>query len=64
VVPPRRGAPIIDHHDHIFLGKGRCVASAWVFLEFPTLSEGPQGHEIFIMSQSLSLCLMGYTSFG
>jgi hypothetical protein len=44
-MPPWRGS-IKDCHDHIFPREGHHVASARVFLEFPTMGEGLRDHEV------------------
>jgi hypothetical protein len=45
VMPPRRGAPIIDHHDRIFPREGHHITFAWVIFGFHVLGEGPRDHE-------------------
>jgi hypothetical protein len=56
---PGEGVPIIDRHDRIFPKEGCHVTSAQVFLEFPTLGEGPLGHEILHHVAVIELMLDG-----
>jgi hypothetical protein len=59
MAPPKRGTPIIDHHDRIFPREGCCVTFALVFLVLLALGKGPCGHEILHHAVVLKLVLNG-----
>jgi hypothetical protein len=62
-MPPWQGASIINHLDYILPREGHRVAHAMVHVEFRTQVGDPEIMKLFIMSQSLSLCLIGYAWF-
>jgi hypothetical protein len=62
--PPWWGASIMNRHDCIFPGEGHHIAPAWSSSSLVPEVGNPEIMKLFIMSQSLSPCLTGYTWFG
>jgi hypothetical protein len=54
---------VVDRHDRLFPGEGCRALSAQVSLRLLALVRDPEVMNFFIISQSLSLCLVGYTWF-
>jgi hypothetical protein len=57
VAHPQRGAPVVDHHNHVFYGKGHRVALTGDLIDFHVSGERPCGHEILHHATVLELVL-------